>query len=282
MNTTKLTSKKEELTNNFFHVSIPVEGMTCASCVSRVEKAASKAVGVNSASVNLATERADLTLSSASDLSNAISAIQESGYQVATTEQDFNIEGMTCASCVARVEKAIRKTAGVIDVSVNLATEKAHVKIASGAVSTNQLIQSIQDAGYNASIVRNDITQSDEALKEKKLFKERLYLALSALFTLPLVLPMFFEPFGIMSMLPGWAQLLLATPVQFFFGARFYKAGYHAVKAKSGNMDLLVSLGTSAAFGLSLYHLLTIGWGMAAHDAGLYFESSASVITLVL
>ena len=284
-NVTKPAPEKEgqtEPAGNFFHVSIAVEGMTCASCVSRVEKAASKAVGVNSASVNLATERADLNLSSALGLSNAISAIQESGYQVATTEQDFNIEGMTCASCVSRVEKAIRKSPGVIDVSVNLATEKANVKFATGAVSTNQLIQLVQDAGYHASIVKDDLNQSEEVLKEKKLFKERLYLGLSTLLTLPLILPMIFEPFAMMTMPPGWVQLLLATPVQFFFGARFYKAGYHAVKAKSGNMDLLVALGTSAAFGLSLYHLLTIGWGMAAHDAGLYFESSASVITLVL
>lgn len=261
-------------------VSIPIEGMTCAACVGRVQRAIAKADGVERVSVNLATEKAELVLNDNAALRSAIDAVTDSGYGVPLEEFDLEIGGMTCASCIFRVEKALRKIPGLLDASVNLATEQARVRFPVGAVSTADLIRAVEKAGYTARLPVKSAAREPQQEAERNLQKEKRTLGASILLTLPLVLPMLLEPFGFTVMLPGWWQLFLATPVQFLFGARFYRAAYHAVRAKSGNMDLLVSLGTSAAFGLSLYHLLTAG--EHAHHAGLYFESSAAVITLVL
>lgn len=183
---------------------------------------------------------------------------------------DLQVEGMTCASCVARVEKALLKVPGVTQASVNLATEKATVTAAAG-VDVPALVAAIEKAGYAARPV--------EAAAPQRQWPAWLPVLASALLTLPLVAPMALQPFGIDAMLPAWIQLLLAAPVQFLLGARFYVAGWKALRAGSGNMDLLVALGTSAAFGLSVYL-------MGRHaDHGmphLYFEASAAVITLVL
>lgn len=185
----------------------------------------------------------------------------------------LQVEGMTCASCVARVEKALLKVPGVAGASVNLATEQATVQAPPAAVPA--LLAAVEKAGYHAQALK-----ADEAPVESAPAHVAPVIASAAL-TLPLVAPMVLQPFGIDAMLPGWIQLLLAAPVQFFFGWRFYRAGWKAVLARSGNMDLLVALGTSAAFGLSLYLLFKHAGhaGMAPH---LYFEASAAVITLVL
>jgi len=189
-----------------------------------------------------------------------------------SAEVALQIEGMTCASCVARVEKALLKVPGVSSAAVNLATEKATVQLLS-SVPITSLKAAIEKAGYAAKDV-----QEDEAVGEHGL-PAWWSVAVSAVLTLPLVAPMLARAFGVDWMLDGWLQLALATPVQFWLGARFYRAGWKAVLAKSGNMDLLVALGTSAAYGLSLYLLLEhAGHGMPH----LYFEASAAVITLVL
>jgi Cu+-exporting ATPase len=180
------------------------------------------------------------------------------------------IEGMTCASCSARVEKALKAVPGVGSAVVNLATETATVTLAAGALPQT-LVDAVHKAGYEARL-----TPSPQAPATDRSW---LPVAASAVLALPLMLPMLAEPFGADLSLPGWVQLVLATPVQFVFGARFYRAGWKALLARAGNMDLLVALGTSAAYGLSLY-LLVRHWdhGMAHF----YFEASAVVITLVL
>jgi Cu+-exporting ATPase len=180
---------------------------------------------------------------------------------------DIMIQGMTCASCVNRVEKALKKVPGVGHAVVNLATEKAHVEWAGQPGSTDALFAAVEKVGYKAQ----PLTEKPVSIS---LERERRLLLVAALLTLPLVVPMVLEPFGYHAMLPGWLQFALTTPIQFVLGARFYKAGWKAAKALSGNMDLLVALGTSAAFGLSLYQL--------NHGGPLYFESSAVIITLVL
>ncbi len=161
---------------------------------------------------------------------------------------------------------------GVLQASVNLATEKAHVVVAGVAAET--LVAAVQKAGYHASLAT-----AAPANEPKPSWPAWWPVAAAALFSLPLVAPMLGMPFGFDWMLPGWLQLVLATPVQFWLGARFYRAGWQALRARSGNMDLLVALGTSAAYGLSLYLLLAHGEHAGMH---LYFESSAMVITLVL
>ena len=185
-------------------------------------------------------------------------------------EIDLSIEGMTCASCVARVERTLKKVPGVTGAEVNLATERARVSV-DGAVRPAQLAQAVSDAGYAAQVLEADTHA--EAQRPQHGWK----VALAALLSAPLVLPMLAGAFGVHGMLDGRLQWLLATPVQFWLGARFYRAGWKALRAGSGNMDLLVALGTSAGYGLSVYLLLARG-----SHAHLYFESSAVVITLVL
>jgi len=212
------------------------------------------------------------------------------------------IEGMTCASCATRVERALRKVAGVSDASVNLATETASVS--GKALSQQALIDAIVRAGYHSPAeplapaasepgdTSSDPTVADPAVAPaasaqnaptdsatKRLMHDRRQLAVALLLTAPLVLPMLAAPFGHSLMLPAWLQFALATPVQFWIGARFYIAGFKAVRAGSANMDLLVALGTSAGWGLSTWLWLTAHSG---HPPHLYFEASAVVVTLVL
>jgi Cu+-exporting ATPase len=199
-----------------------------------------------------------------------------------SAEQDWQIGigGMTCASCVMRVERALKKVPGVVDASVNLATESARVRTAA-AMTREQLSAAIVDAGYQAHwpSPEPDLS-SGPTPQERSLQHERTHLVIATLLSLPLLLPMLALPFGLHWMLPGWLQWVLATPVQFWLGARFYRAAWGALKSRSGNMDLLVAIGTSAAYGLSVWHLLA---GARQHEAApLYFEASAVVITLIL
>ncbi len=183
------------------------------------------------------------------------------------------IEGMTCASCVRRVEKALKAVPGVQSAEVNLATESAAVAVPP-TFDPQTLVEAVRGAGYEARLV-------ERPAEEKQRRQDRSWwpVAAAAILTLPLVLPMAGGLFGAHWMLPGWIQFVLATPVQFVLGARFYRAGWKAALARSGNMDLLVAIGTSAAYGLSVFLLFRHG-GHA--DAHLYFEASAAVITLVL
>nr|WP_036235930.1 heavy metal translocating P-type ATPase [Massilia sp. JS1662] len=182
---------------------------------------------------------------------------------------DIDISGMTCASCVARVEKAIKAVPGVRDASVNLATERAAVQ--GEGLDLQAILAAVEQAGYAARPTGTARVEAAPALPTW------WPVALAALLSLPLIGPMLLQPFGVHWMLPGWLQLLLATPVQFWLGARFYRAGWKALRAGAGNMDLLVAIGTSAAYFLSLWQLLNAGG-----HGHLYFESAAVVITLVL
>ena len=254
---------------------LPIAGMTCASCAGRVEKALAKVPGVTSVSVNLATEQARIQAPTDS-LPLLLEAVAQAGYSVPSQTVELNIGGMTCASCAGRVEKALAKVPGVTNATVNLASERAHIE-SLGPVDPARLIEAVTKAGYSAQLTENvHATQDDQ---HKRLRRERWSLVAAIVLALPLVLPMLVEPFGLHWMLPAWAQFLLATPVQFILGARFYVAAWKAVKAGAGNMDLLVALGTSAGYGLSLYEWAIAAPGTMPH---LYFEASAVVIALVL
>jgi len=253
---------------------LPIAGMTCASCAGRVERALSKVSGASAVSVNLATEQARVQAPGDS-LPALMAAVERAGYSVPQQTIELNIEGMTCASCVGRVERALNKVAGVKSVSVNLANERAHLELI-GQVDAQSLLEAVSKAGYSASVWQAEHPQTDN--QQQKLKHERWALICAIALALPLVAPMLLQPFGIHWMLPAWAQFALATPVQFIFGARFYVAAWKAVRAGAGNMDLLVALGTSAGYGLSLYE-----WASAAgRMPHLYFEASAVVIALVL
>ena len=191
----------------------------------------------------------------------------------------FGISGMTCASCVGRVEKALLKLPGVLAASVNLATESAEVRTI-GPADANAIADAVENAGYE--IVHLDAPKADAAIARNR---ERTHLVIAALLSMPLALPMLALPFGEHWMLPGWLQWMLATPVQFWLGARFYRSVWKALKARTGDMDLLVAIGTSAAYGLSTLNMIRQAVKVG-HEHGapmpLYFEASAAVITLVL
>jgi Cu+-exporting ATPase len=253
---------------------LPIAGMTCASCAGRVERALSKVIGASAVNVNLATEQARVQAPSDS-LPALIDAVQQAGYSVPQQTLELSIDGMTCASCVGRVERALAKVPGVKSVSVNLANERAHLELL-GQIDPQTLIAAVTKAGYSASVWEVEHPQTDN--QQQRLHRERWALIMAIILALPLVLPMLLQPFGVHWMLPAWVQFALATPVQFIFGARFYVAAWKAVRAGAGNMDLLVALGTSAGYGLSLYEWATAA-GRMPH---LYFEASAVVIALVL
>lgn len=260
--------------SEFTTFDLPISGMTCASCAGRVERALSKVAGASAVSVNLATEHARIQAPQGS-LPALMQAVEQAGYSVPVQTLELSIEGMTCASCVGRVERALGKVAGVNRASVNLANERAHLELL-GQVDPQNLIDAVKRAGYHASVWQVEQPRKTQA---DQLTRERVALVLAILLSIPLVLPMLLQPFGVHWMLPAWAQFALATPVQFIFGARFYVAAFKAVRAAAGNMDLLVALGTSAGYGLSLYE-----WAMARPGSmpHLYFEASAVVIALVL
>ncbi|MBO7885520.1 heavy metal translocating P-type ATPase [Burkholderia pseudomallei] len=295
---------------------LDIAGMTCASCVGRVEKALAQVPGVARATVNLATEKAavDADADAHVDTARLIDAVKRAGYRAspvsdpasalapspeiaaARTAIELDIAGMTCASCVGRVEKALAQVPGVARATVNLATEKATVDADADAhVDTARLIDAVKRAGYRASpaiatcapasratatadaAATRPASPSADDRKLAEARRERALVIASAVLTTPLALPMFAAPFGVDAALPAWLQLALASIVQFGFGARFYRAAWHALKARAGNMDLLVALGTSAAYGLSIWLMLRD----PGHAAHLYFEASAVIVTLV-
>ncbi|SEL01429.1 heavy metal translocating P-type ATPase [Pseudomonas agarici] len=194
-----------------------------------------------------------------------------------STFLDLPIVGMTCASCAGRVERALSKVVGVRSVSVNLANERAHLQLL-GQVDPALLIAAVSAAGYSTPLSQQGEATTAQT-PQRRLSGERRSLLLAIALALPLVLPMLAQPFGYDWMLPAWLQFALATPVQFIFGARFYRAAWKALRAGAANMDLLVALGTSAGYGLSLYQWASAGH---AHIPHLYFEASAVVIALVL
>ena len=255
-----------------------IDGMTCASCASRVERALSAVPGVRSATVNLATEKAAVDANPGVSARELADAVERAGYSIPGETFTLSVHGMTCASCVARVEKALMKVPGVTAATVNLATEKASVQ-AAGGVTVEALATAVRDAGYEAQEAPAAGASAAQAPAPRHELRSWWPVAAAALLSLPLVAPMILALFGIEWQLDAWVQLALATPVQFWLGARFYRSGWKALRARTGNMDLLVALGTSAAFGLSLYLMFSGGGHAMPH---LYFESSAVVITLVL
>ena len=259
-------------------LSVAVEGMTCASCSGRIERKLQSVPGVDQASVNLASERASVSYDPAATSPQAlIEAITQTGFSVPAETIRLAIEGMTCASCSARIEAVLRGHDGVSSAQVNLASEVATVAIVAGQLSEADLIEAVRAAGYDARPTASaaerqaeDVAR-DDALRRR----ENRLLAAAVALTLPLVAPMVAMPFGVHWMPPGWVQLVLATAVQGMVGARFYRGAARALRAGAPNMDVLVALGTSAAWALS------VGMLLAGRDE-LYFESSASVLTLVL
>jgi Cu+-exporting ATPase len=256
-------------------LSLPITGMTCASCAGRVERALAAVPGVTEAHVNFASERAELR-GSASPASLA-AAVRAAGYDVPERVALLGIGGMTCASCALRVERALRQVPGVLAAEVNLASEQARVTLL-GDVAEEALAAALVRAGYSLESAPDDAAEA-AAADAARLARERRDLALAGLLAAPFLAGMLGMALGRDWMPGGWAQLALALPMLFGFGWRFHRAGYAALRAGTGNMDLLVSIGTLSAFGLSLWLLLQHGGG---HAHALYFEAAVVVIFFVM
>ena len=263
-------------------LQLPIRGMTCAACASRVEAALKDAPGVSNATVNLALETAAVVAAEGTSPAALVQRVAEAGYAVPTEEHAFAVQGMTCGACSARVEKALAAEPGVVEVHVNLALERATVT-ALGKVAPESLAERAAEAGYGLlpeTPPGAPPAPSLEAADAQGREVERRTVVVASLLTIPMVAGMIFYLLGYedLHLMPA-AEVLLATPVQFVLGARFYRAAAAALRRGAANMDVLVVLGTSAAYFYSWYLLLTLG---EAADGELYFEASSTIITLVL
>src|SRR5215204_4968045 len=273
------TNEKERLTR----ISIPVVGMTCASCVRRVERTLSEKEGVDEASVNFAAEKASVTYDpTTTNPDDLIGAIRDAGYGAGVRETTFSVTGMTCASCVGRVERALAKVPGVLEARVNLANERATVEYLAGEVEPKDLEMAIEGAGYGV-VREEDSSVEDSHERGYRLLKSDFLLA--AALTALILLGSLPHMLGLMLPIPmEWLNLgllLLATPVQFWAGWRFYRGAWGALKHWQANMNTLVVMGTSAAYLYSAVATLAAGL-FAAGRADVYFDTSALIITLIL
>ncbi|CAB3653921.1 Copper-transporting P-type ATPase [Achromobacter denitrificans] len=273
-------------------VSLPIEGMTCASCVGRVEKALKAVPGVNKASVNLATERADITFEGKPDVAAAVQAVQKAGYAVAETTMELSVAGMTCASCVGRVEKALKAVPGVSSATVNLATERASIT-AAGGVSASALIQAVAKAGYEARTLSAETSDTDAVAERQAAELKSLTRALTvaAIFALPVfilemgahIVPAFHhviaETIGTQN--SWYLQFVLATIVLFGPGLRFFKKGIPALLRGAPDMNSLVAVGTSAAYAYSVVATFAAGL-LPAGTVNVYYEAAAVIVALIL
>ncbi|WP_315138069.1 heavy metal translocating P-type ATPase [Achromobacter marplatensis] len=273
-------------------ISLPIEGMTCASCVGRVEKALKAVPGVHKASVNLATERADITFDGTPNVVAAVQAVQKAGYAVAENTIELSVSGMTCASCVGRVEKALKAVPGVSAATVNLATERAQVT-ATGGTSPNALIQAVAKAGYEAKVLSGESTDTDAVAErhaaELKSLKRALTIA--AVFALPVfimemgahLVPAFHhviaESIGTQN--SWYIQFVLASIVLFGPGLRFFQKGIPALLRGAPDMNSLVAVGTSAAYAYSVVATFAAGL-LPAGTVNVYFEAAAVIVALIL
>ncbi len=270
-------------------LDLPITGMSCASCAGRVEKALRALPGVTSASVNLAAESAHVVFEGAAAPGTAMQAIEKAGYAVPQERFRLAIGGMSCASCVGRVEKALQSVPGVATAAVNLAGESAEVSAPLGTVDAAQLIAALRKAGYEARPFEDSATDAAPAITQraeaaaKALARERNLALLTLALAAPFIGGMIASLLGRHDlMLSPLLQFLIATPVQFVLGWRFYRAGWSALRAGTGNMDLLVALGTTAAWGLSTWLWIAaiphIDHGVVPH---LYYEGSVAIIAFV-
>lgn len=278
-------------------VNLPIAGMTCASCVAHVEGGLKEVPGVETAAVNLANERATVQFDpDKTGIDKMVSAVRDVGYDVVTDKITLPIGGMTCASCVAHVENGLRTVPGVLNVSVNLATERATVELVPGTATMGDLRHAVEDVGYEVLDVggtEEEFVDRERVLREQERESERRDLILGIIFTLPLfVLSMSHDLLhgvlmanNFMSWLFEWSgfnwlMFALATPVQFYVGRSYHRAAWKSLKALAPNMDLLISLGTNAAYFFSVIVLAAALFGVNI-TGHVYFESAAMIITLI-
>ncbi len=294
-------------------IELPVTGMTCASCVRNVERALKKTDGVSDAVVNFATERASVAFDPAQvNLNTLIQRIDDAGYGVAQAVLELPITGMTCASCVRNVERALKKPDGVLDVNVNLATEKATVSYLPGAVRRADLVKAVEAAGYGvldlSGAKAGEEVDAERAARQAEIDRQQRLVRIGAAFTIPLFIlsmarDLYMASFSGMAMADmvaagtmqgpnpslnwllwsGWTVVffLLATPVQVIVGRQYLVGAWKALKNRSANMDTLIAMGSSVAYVYSVVVMLESFLGIAGVGEHVYFETSAVILTLI-
>lgn len=256
-------------------LSIKIEGMTCQACSARIEKVLSKQEGIENVYVNSLQGYGNMDVRDDIDTKKIIDLIEKSGFEVPKEIVKFDIEGMTCQACSARIEKVLSKLP-VEEVSINLLQNRGQVEFYNGLVSEDEILNKIEKAGFKAYIVNENRNKNIIDHDKEELKKLKRDFIISLIFAVPLFLTMFTHMAGVHTILDnGYVQLLLATPVQFFVGYRFYKGAYRSIKGGGANMDVLISMGTSMAYLFSIYQLLS-------GKNQFYFESSTTIITLIL
>ena len=257
-------------------ITLQLGGMSCAGCVGRVERALAGVDGIQRVAVNLAAQTARMDVQTNSQLLAVEQALQQAGYPAEQQTRQIQIGNLTCASCVGRAEAALGTVPGVLDAQVNLASQQARVRMLQGT-DQDALLRALRQAGYPGQWVDSAAPAAEAG---PDLAKQRRRVVIAALLSAPMLLTMLPALLGAGHwMLPGWLQLILASIVQFVFGATFYRGAWHALRNRTANMDLLVVLGTSAGWTLSTWNLLTQPPGTELH---LYYEASAVIVTFIL
>ena len=271
--------------------TLKISGMSCAACSARIEKGLNRLEGVKQAAVNFAIEKAvvefDDTVVNAEKFDEVVTKL---GYEIikekAASESkiDLNLKGMTCAACAARIEKKLNKLEGVQKAAINFATEKATVEYDSSRVKVSDMVKAIEALGYNAQRAEEASPDREKEQREKEIRRLRTELIISAVLSSPLIMAMLLTLVQIdLAFLHNeYFQLIIATPIQFIIGFRFYKHAFYALRAKSANMDVLIAMGTSAAYFFSIYNAFFQPMKEGVLMKDLYFEAAAVIITLIL
>lgn len=259
-------------------VRLPITGITCANCAYTIERNLGRMEGVHGVSVNLATDEAEVLLEDDVPLSQIAEVVDESGYGLGTITADFAVLGMTCANCVMAVERAVRRLDGVLEVSVNLASERARVTYIPTMVTLAEIKQAVVDAGYEVLREEDEEeTSTLELVQEREVRRQRRRLTVAAIFSLPVLLLSMPFDLGLLADFPGrlWLLLLFTTPVMLYSAQGFFTGAYKALRNRAPDMDVLIATGTGVAY---VYSVISLIW-LHGHT---HFEAAAIIVTLVL
>jgi Cu+-exporting ATPase len=270
-------------------VTLPIKGMHCANCSSTIERNLKKLEGMGEANVNYATEKATIIFDPSLLNEESIHAkIRDAGYDLATAKIELPITGMTCANCVQAVERTLnKKVPGIVSATVNFATEKATVEYIPGQVTRADMVSAIEKAGYGVvEVEAGDLEDAEQAAREAEIRDQTRKFWVGVVFALPLFLLSMARDFGLLGAWAhepwvNWFMLALATPVQFYTGWDYYVGSYHALRNKTANMDVLVAMGSSAAYFYSIPVTIALTLGSATLGGHVYFETAAVIITLI-
>lgn len=275
-------------------ITLPVMGMTCANCVASVERNSKKADGVTNAVVNFASERVTVTYDTAvtdpkTVTTNVIQRVKKAGYEIPTATTELPLLGMTCANCANTIERQLNKVDGVLEASVNFASERATVTYAPGAVTRPDLVAAVRKAGYDVVETEgdDDLEDAEAVARQREIQHQQKRFIVGVIFSTPLFLLSMLRDLGVLGAWShepwvNWLFWALATPVQFYVGWDYYVGAYKSLRNRSANMDVLVAMGSSVAYFYSVAVTIALTMGSTALDMHVYFETSAVIITLIV